>query len=293
MNREESFNDLRIKQSVSLFDYFRMGIAFLILYSAVMKGWELSTVPVLGNGLLYSRWFNALVVIGELGFGLCLLTKFLPRLKWLAMISLFTIFTFVSAYEWFSGASRCTCFGSASIPPLWTFGIDVAIVVCLAFIQPPVSENHMPKQFTLYVLGAVWVLAVSVFLLGFYSVEKRSISSLGTEVTGIDGRKTISLLPEMWNGTLPILGFLEPAETRHQLEDGEWTVVFYHHDCPKCQKVIADLAPKGITSVVCIEVPPFGKSDFIPEGFLKTRLTTQWEWSVETPLVIKVKLSYR
>ena len=293
MNREEAVANTRTGQRFSPFDYFRTGIALLILYSALMKGWELSTVPVLGSGLLYARWFNALVVIGELGLGLCLLTQFLPRLKWLTMISLFMIFTFVSAYEWFSGASKCTCFGSASIPPQWTCGLDIAIVICLVFIQPPVSESPAPKRFTLYALGTVWMLAVSIFLLGFCSVEKRSISSLGTEFTGIDGRKTISLLPEMWNGPLPILGFLEPVETRLRLEEGEWTVVFYHHDCPKCQKVIAELVKEGITSVVCIEVPPFGRSDFIPEGFLKTRLTSRWEWSIETPLVVKARLSYR
>lgn len=294
MNEREKTEESAENHRISLFDALRTGIAFLILYSAVTKGWELSTVPVLGSGFLYSRWFNALIVIGESGFGLLMLTKFLSHLKWLAMLLLFIIFALVSTYEWLLGAKNCTCFGSSSgIHPLVTATIDSVIAIALYKIRPIEQEMIYPKLRTLFILGVGWILAVSVFLSGFFSVEKKAISSLGTEFIGIDGQRTISLLPEMWNESLPILGFLEPIEIRGQLQEGEWTVVFYHHDCPQCRQSIINLAVNGTTSVVCIEIPPYGRNDYIPDSFIKARLSNQWGWSIKTPFVIKKRLSYR
>ena len=53
----------------------------------------------------------------------------------------------------------------------------------------------------------------------------------------------------------PLLLYIEPPEVREQLKTGEWTVVLYHHDCPKCQQIVSDLASEGTPNVVCLEVP--------------------------------------
>ncbi len=46
----------------------RLGIALVLLVAAFMKAHQLATAPSLGEGLLHERWFNELVVLGELAF---------------------------------------------------------------------------------------------------------------------------------------------------------------------------------------------------------------------------------
>jgi hypothetical protein len=50
----------------------RVAIALVLWVAAVLKAHQLVTVSSLGEGLLYARWFNILVVEFELFFGVWL-----------------------------------------------------------------------------------------------------------------------------------------------------------------------------------------------------------------------------
>ena len=55
------------------YQWLRLGMAFLLLTAAALKGYDLATEPVLGGGLFNSRWVLIGVVEMELFFGLWLL----------------------------------------------------------------------------------------------------------------------------------------------------------------------------------------------------------------------------
>jgi hypothetical protein len=81
----------------------RTSAALLLLVAASLKAYQLATEPVLGSGLLESRWFLIGVVEFELFFGLWLLSGMLPSrfgrgagaegFTWLAALACFAMFT--------------------------------------------------------------------------------------------------------------------------------------------------------------------------------------------------------
>jgi hypothetical protein len=61
--------------------------------------------------------------------------------------------------------------------------------------------------------------------------------------------------------------------------------LLYHHDCPKCKKVIDELIEKKTKNLVCVEVPPYGDKN----GHAKLAETQQW--FIEMPCVCKINHS--
>jgi hypothetical protein len=110
----------------------RLAVAFLLLTAAALKGYDLATGPVLGSGLLDSRWLLIGVVEMEILFGLWLLANILPKLTWAAALACFILFTCISFYKALSGHASCGCFGRVSVNPWYTATLDVAPdVICL------------------------------------------------------------------------------------------------------------------------------------------------------------------
>ncbi len=245
--------------------WLNRGITCLLFFAAGMKAWQLATVPVLGEGILHARWFNILVVEFELAFGLWLLFGFLPKLTRWATIALFTTFAGVSLYKVVSGEASCGCFGTATVNPWWTMGLDMAIAGMAFFLGRGHHVDHsrvdlaeLDKRRLAWAV-IVWLFIIIPTSLVMFSVRTNDLSELGTVFTGADGKETILLEPEKWKkDEFPLLPYIEPPEVREKLKTGNWTVVLYHHDCPKCQKVIEELAAKGEPNVVCVEVPPYG-----------------------------------
>jgi len=61
------------------YDIVRIAIAFLLLIAGGLKAYQLSTSPMLGTGLLDSRWVLVAAVEFELFFGLWLLANIWPK----------------------------------------------------------------------------------------------------------------------------------------------------------------------------------------------------------------------
>ena len=267
-------------------DVFRLVIAVIILSAAAMKAWQLATVPAFGDGLLHAWWFSAGVVEFELAFGIWLLFGLLPRLTRFAAIILFTVFGGVSLYKALSGEASCGCFGAVQVSPWWTFILDATVVLVLCYCRkcpPDCWRISVKKLLSIFVL---WVVVTVPVLYGVSSIKKNDLSTLGKEIIGINGHRTILLEPDKWaNGKFPLLPFIEPADVRKQLEMGTWTVVLYHHDCPECQRVITELLSKGVPDVICVEIPPYGVKSSVPQGCVHARLSEKMEWIAETPTV--------
>ena len=86
---------------------------------------------------------------------------------------------------------------------------------------------------------------------------------------------------------------MEHIDIAEQIKTGNWLLLFYHHDCPDCQKAIPqyeqmarDLAGnEDFLRIALIEVPPYGQSGTVPSNACTLgRLEDVKEWFVTTPL---------
>ena len=275
----------------------RISIGLLLLISAGTKAHMLATQPTLGEGLLQSRWLQISVVEFELAFSVWLFVGLMSRITSCVALACFTVFTIVSAGKWISGSESCGCFGAVRVFPAWTFLLDLTIIGLLIAFRPRgivfqwkafLSEISELRQFKrVGVAVVVWLLLAVPATYAMMSVTKNDLAELGTEFIGADGRKTVLLQPEDWVGKKwPLLPYIEPPEVREKLKNGNWTVVLYHHDCPKCKEVIDDLIEKKTENLVCVEVPPLGTSHMVFPNAVNSSINMKKQIFVETPVVL-------
>ena len=100
--------------------------------------------------------------------------------------------------------------------------------------------------------------------------------------------------PKTWLGKeLPILKYIDIGE---KLKTGIWLVLFYHYDCPNCQKAILlqyqqmarDLSGnEDFLRVAFVEIPPFSQHGLRedPAYYTLGRLVNVKDWFVTTPAV--------
>ena len=108
------------------YNRLRLVVALLLLTAAALKGYDLANGPVVGSGLLDSRWLLIGVVEMEILFGLWLLANIWPKPTWAAALACFSLFTCVSLYKALSGYASCGCFGRVPVNPWYTATLDLA-----------------------------------------------------------------------------------------------------------------------------------------------------------------------
>jgi hypothetical protein len=278
-------------------------MATVLLLAAGLKGYQLSTEPVLGTSLLDSRWFLIGVIEFELLFGLWLFAGLLPSLSWAAALACFGIFGGTSLYKAMSGYDTCGCFGRLPVTPWYAAGLDLAIVLSLLYWPP--LQMHLrvgactafrwidssPGPFrTIGKVIAVWLLVgiPAAFAMGSYT--NTTLSD-----TGVGAGDIVVLEPATWLGKrFPLLDYIDIGAN---LKEGRWLVLLYHHDCPKCQQAIGKLAEMARSSAAAnaagprlalIEMPPYGKAGTPPLPdlpFAYGRLREDRQWFAQAPLV--------
>ena len=277
-------------------------VALVLLVAAVLKGYQLATEPMLGPGLLDSRWLLIGVVEFELFFGLWLLAGIWPRLTWVAALGCFTLFTCVSLYKALSGYATCGCFGRVPVNPWYTSTLDLAIVLSLLRWRPKGRESlrggwswssscengaiPLSGKRAAMVL-AVWLLVGLPTGLAMAAPPPATVLSDAGDIIG--NGKIVVLEPEKWIGKrFPLLDYIDIGD---KLKEGNWHVLLYHHDCPKCQKTIRDLQEAGGHTdnrrIALIEMPPYGDEHSVFTGsrrIIMGRLNSVREWFAETPL---------
>jgi hypothetical protein len=100
------------------------------------------------------------------------------------------------------------------------------------------------------------------------------------------------LEPKTWIGKeLPILEYIDIGE---KLKTGTWLLLFYHHDCPDCQRAIPQYEQMARSMPACgdfprialIEVPPYGPAPACSNSpCIHGRLADVKEWFITTPTV--------
>ena len=267
--------------------------ALVLLAAAGLKAHQLATEPVISAGLLDSRWFLIATIEYELFFGLWLLSAILPKRTWAIALACFGLFACVSLYKAILGNASCGCFGRVSVNPWYTATLDLAIVA--SFVRwPPTDSSPIlsltVKQLRLRVIAVLLVWFVvgvpAAFALAMYSAS--TLSDVGAVIG--DGQIVV-LEPEKWIGKkFPLLNDIDMGE---QLATGGWTVVLYHHDCPRCQEVLLKYdrmtEQPSPTPVAFVEVPPYGPANVAAQSLRhRGRIRADREWFVATPLELQL-----
>lgn len=298
----------KCRKNVPPYDLLRVVLAGVLLVAAGLKGHQLATEPVLGTGILDSRWFLIGVVEFELFFGLWLLANLRPRWTRVAALLCFGLFAAVSLYKAVSGAASCGCFGRVEVNPWYTFTLDTAAVLALLRWQPSgiTSTTLLPSQAFLLRATAVTLAWLCVGFPAAVAMGKYQPAILAEDGIILGNDNLVIIEPEKWTGKrFPLLPFIEdtpgqlkPGERplRERLAEGNWIVVLYHHDCPECQKAMPkyeDMARRMAQDptaprVALIEVPPYGNANSLKLSSEAPctygGLSDEKEWFVETPV---------
>jgi len=272
----------------------------LLLVSAGLKADQLLVDEATQDGLFGSRWFLMALVECELLLGVWLLSGIFARRCRQVVLAVFAVFAIVALQKGFSGESSCGCFGRLDINPWWTFGLDLLVLGTLWNWNPIQAHTQEATDKTLRT-GVSWrapVVAGLLLLVGvpvsikMLMADPATLTKAGTIVG--DG-KLVILEPETWIGQpLPIATHIDIGD---QLLEGEWILVLFHHDCPKCQEALPryeELAQQLIqngsnTRIAAVEVPPYGEKTKHAVASLYGRLTDKQEWFVQAPVEIVVE----
>ena len=290
-----------MRQAKSITKWVLKTLGTLLIVAAALKSHQLLTEPLANKDIWSYRPVLILLVECELALGLWLVSGLFPRLAWLTALACFSFFCLVTLYKALTGAASCGCFGSVSVNPWITLlAIDLPAVLaltlfhpadCLApflsFLRRQESIQHAVRaflqplpsgpRFTATGILGVALLGLTAPILAFH--EPAAVTS------------TYEVLePKTWIGReLPILEHIDIAE---QIKTGNWLLLFYHHDCPDCQKAIPqyeqmarDLTGnEDLLRIALIEVPPYGQSCIVPDAVCPLgRLADAKEWFITTP----------
>jgi hypothetical protein len=247
-----------------------------------------------------------LLAASEFVLGLWLLSGCYHSESWWAALALFLAFACYSVVLSARGAASCSCLGEVKVDPRLIFFVDLAAITLLLLnrsayrqrcndaqsAQLPTDSTHIRAK---DILPVVTTLCFSGFLLAI--VARAAISGRGESELRSDGGVE-SIEPDGWLGRrFPLIEHIDIGE---EISHGQWTVVLYHYDCPKCQSVI-DVYRHGLADelpvnreqrVALVELPPFQQSTDSPSEdgriWLRGRMMADKDWFIATPVSIKL-----
>ncbi|MGO9110686.1 MAG: MauE/DoxX family redox-associated membrane protein [Thermoguttaceae bacterium] len=291
------------------YDVVRIASALLLLVAATLKAYQLATEPVLGTGILESRWFLMATVQFELLLGVWLLSGLLPRLTWLAALACFSAFACVSLYKALSGYTTCGCFGKVEVSPWHTAILDVFVVLSLLCFRPNAPKplcNIGSKQLAGRVFG-VSLISLCVGVLAWYAMTAPGIATIFEDGIILGDGDLVILDPQNWAGKrFPLLRYIDDCSTsgsvsapplRERLAEGEWFVVLYREGCPRCREILdsyrrnvgdPNWGVKGNIHFAFVQVPPVGQvptAHSCEVGALKG----SYRWFLTTPIGVHIR----
>ncbi len=117
--------------------------AAVLLIAAILKAWQLLTLPLQGDTLWTSRPLLIALVEVEFFLSLWLFSGLKPFAAWATTLACFCIFTIATFYRIATGAASCGCFGGMDVSPWVTLmAIDLPLVTGLFFFSRPTRVQH-------------------------------------------------------------------------------------------------------------------------------------------------------
>jgi len=272
------------------YDAVRVFLAAVLLVAAGMKAYEIATAPLLETNLFRTRWFSIGLVEVEFGLGLWLLVGAWPRPAWRLAIACFSTFALVSLKHGVDGHSSCACFGQLPVNTWLVSLFDLSAVAALCIARPTAASARRgrgPRVAAAFCVFLGLAVPAGAFMAAYHAAR---LAQDGDIVTGADNAVVVE--PTDWLGRrFPVLRHIDIGD---ELARGQWTLVFYHHDCADCRAAIARLESwlDGDQilrrRIALVEVPPFGE---LPASLsvevarhTRARLGTDHDWFVATPM---------
>ena len=261
----------------------------LLIGGAFLKVLSPEEAATLAVGYRLPMLFSAVVVQLELFIGVMLLAG---CYKWFVMPAtcvLFSVFAAFSLFRAVAGFESCGCFGALRVSPWFTLALDLCLV-CATWL----ATKHTYSKRTSEPADGRWKLAVVAYLALGATV---AALSLWMQPTTLKAGSSLSatgdvviLKPSEWIGQeFPLIPFMSP---QINMNEGIWTVLMYHHDCPQCR----DALPKYIAlaehmraaadGVLLLELPPYATNPPDAGAAEHARLSADREWFVEAPVEI-------
>jgi thiol-disulfide isomerase/thioredoxin len=274
-------------------------LGLLQVAAAVMKGYELLTVPVANADIWSNRYFLIFTVEFELALGIWLLSGLFKRAAWLAAMGCFVLFSGVTLYKALTGAASCGCFGTVQVNPWITLlAIDLPAVVFLSIFRPNIEAHRVFSPLHWLQPRPNPVAFGLVFVAGLTAVAASAPILIRNEPLKVTSRYEI-LEPSEWVGKeLPILDNIDIAD---QLREGNWLIMLYHHGCPGCAEAIPKIEQmarelqgnEDFLRFAFIEVPPYAQGNFnkvSPNTPVQLgKLDTGKEWFITTPAISMIQ----
>jgi len=277
----------------SILPLARWLVGSILVVAAVLKASDGSGIVSFADYRVLDQAIHYSMIQVELALAACCFSGIKPRATRAALITLFSSFALYALFLVLSGAESCGCFGAVKVNPWWTILLDITLLGVLFLWQPEdwLARVAAPRSPALFLASyAAVAIPVTAWLALNRPAELRADSMLA------DGDGFVILEPEHWKGQpLPIADHLNIGE---ELTAGEWVLLLYHHDCPKCQEAVPQyqelaerLAHDGsATHVALVETPPYASAEIHgpPLEGLAGRLSDQREWFVRTPVEIRL-----
>lgn len=265
----------------------RLTVGVLLVASAFLKATSPLESALLESAYEVPQWAVLLAVQAEIALGAALVWDAWPRQTRRATQAAFAMFAAFSAYRAISGAESCGCFGPIRVNPWWTLTLDASVLAVLALARPE-SDHRGPRATRLALVSYAAIGGLCLALAVLVAPSEAHANPLLKDVGGMT-----LLEPEEWTGQpFPLGEFIEPSL---QLITGEWVILLYHQDCPKCQAAIPKYEAlvqqhmlSTSPSVLLVEVPPYGPKHGV-DSDNHVRLTDNREWFVQAPVEITLR----
>lgn len=282
-------------EKVSQFQALAAVLGVFLVGTAALKTLSVADAE---SELVYEvpRWLTITAVQAELAVGLLLLSGLWPSVARQATIALFGMFAIFSLYRAVAGYESCGCLGSVGVNPWWTLTFDAGVLAIVSWgpIGMMATSPEENRRIRSWICVASYGPLATLSLLHLAKSEPAHLDASGALKLTSDSRLVV-LEPADWIGKVfPLSGYLSPPV---DLSKGRWTILMYHHDCPKCQEVLPRyevLADANKTHgkshpVLLLEVPPFGAPfDQAASSAIHARLSDEHEWFVQAPVELRL-----
>jgi hypothetical protein len=273
--------------TVRAYAVVRITFGLLLLAAAGSKAYQMATAPLLATGIPSARWFLIVIVEFELALGLALIAGLWADALRRIAIGTFSLFAIVGLYQGAIGSGSCGCFGDIAVSPWLVFAIDMSALTAFWRCRPDYRrERHSLHAAAIACSVFVALGAPSAFVMASFNA-----SEILEDGKIIGDNPIVVLAPENWIGTpFPLVKHIDVGR---QLATGLWRVVLYHHDCPRCQELVADMNASTDDNhgsrIALIEIPPFGfdsQSASLKTSFVYGHLSPNRDWFVQAPAII-------
>ncbi len=271
-------------------------VGVLLVLAALLKAWDTTPAAAWFGNRNLDELAQLLQINVELLLAAGCFSGLAPKTIRRLLLLLFSCFAIYALYLVVAGAESCGCFGPVKVHPWVTFTLDITVLALLYCWNPnlqDVEKSPPSRRWTVFFLiYAALAMSTTTWMI-LHRPTVLAASSQLAESGGI-----VILDPESWIGQpLPIADHID-IDIGNRLTEGQWVVLLYHHNCPKCQEALPRyivLAEKWQMEgngggIALIEVPPYSNQPLaVTREAVYGRLNDNKEWFVQAPMEIKLE----